>query len=195
MIAMLKGVVADRQTTGIVLDVGGVGYELAVPVSTLAALPETGKSATLYVQMLVREDAILLYGFLTREEKAAFQTLVKVSGIGAKTALAVLSSLSVADLAAAVAAGEADLLTRVPGIGKKTAARLVLELKGKLDGLAPGLPGSSAEGPAPGSVQADVAAGLIALGYSERDAAAAARRLPKGVSAAEGIRLALRSKV
>lgn len=132
MIAILKGKLEEKQTTGIVLDVNGVGYELAVPMSTFCNLPDAGREVRLYVQMVVREDAILLYAFLTREEKSAFQELVKVSGIGSKTALAVLSGMSVQDLAAAVSHEQSDLLTRVPGIGKKTAARLVLELKGKL---------------------------------------------------------------
>ena len=191
MIAILKGKLEEKQTTGIVLDVNGVGYELAVPMSTFCNLPDAGREVRLYVQMVVREDAILLYGFLTREEKSAFQALVKVSGIGSKTALAVLSGMSVQDLASAVSNEQSDLLTRVPGIGKKTAARLVLELKGK---LGPELEAAAVgpQGTAPSSVQSDVIAGLVALGYSERDAAAAARNIPPDATAAEGIRIALR---
>ena len=191
MIAILKGKLEEKQTTGIVLDVNGVGYELAVPMSTFCNLPDAGREVRLYVQMVVREDAILLYAFLTREEKSAFQELVKVSGIGSKTALAVLSGMSVQDLAAAVSHEQSDLLTRVPGIGKKTAARLVLELKGK---LGPELEAAAVgpQGTAPSSVQADGIAGLVALGYSERDAAAAARNIPPDATAAEGIRIALR---
>lgn len=191
MIAILKGKLEEKQTTGIVLDVNGVGYELAVPMSTFCNLPDAGREVRLYVQMVVREDAILLYGFLTREEKSAFQALVKVSGIGSKTALAVLSGMSVQDLASAVSNEQSDLLTRVPGIGKKTAARLVLELKGK---LGPELEAAAVgpQGTAPSSVQADVIAGLVALGYSECDAAAAARNIPPDATAAEGIRIALR---
>lgn len=191
MIAILKGKLEEKQTTGIVLDVNGVGYELAVPMSTFCNLPDAGREVRLYVQMVVREDAILLYGFLTREEKSAFQALVKVSGIGSKTALAVLSGMSVQDLASAVSNEQSDLLTRVPGIGKKTAARLVLELKGK---LGPELEAAAVgpQGTAPSSVRADVIAGLVALGYSERDAAAAARNIPPDATAAEGIRIALR---
>ena len=186
MIAILKGKLEEKQTTGIVLDVNGVGYELAVPMSTFCNLPDAGREVRLYVQMVVREDAILLYGFLTREEKSAFQALVKVSGIGSKTALAVLSGMSVQDLASAVSNEQSDLLTR-----KKTAARLVLELKGK---LGPELEAAAVgpQGTAPSSVQADVIAGLVALGYSERDAAAAARNIPPDATAAEGIRIALR---
>ena len=191
MIAILKGKLEEKQTTGIVLDVNGVGYELAVPMSTFCNLPDAGREVRLYVQMVVREDAILLYGFLTREEKSAFQALVKVSGIGSKTALAVLSGMSVQDLASAVSNEQSDLLTRVPGIGKKTAARLVLELKGK---LGPELEAAAVgpQGTAPSSVQADVIAGLVALGYIDRDAAAAARNIPPDATAAEGIRIALR---
>lgn len=192
MIAMLKGSVADRSTSDIVLDVGGVGYEVSVPMSTFEKLPEEGGEAKLFVQTVVREDAIQLFGFSTREEKAAFQALVKVSGIGAKTALAVLSGMPVATLASAVASGESDLLTKIPGIGKKTAARLVLELKGKLGSELEAA--AAAPRPAPGSVRADVVAGLMALGYTEREATAAAKDLPEGISASDGIRMALRSR-
>ncbi len=189
---MLKGRIAEKSAAGIILDVNGVGYELSVPMSTFCSLPDVGHEAKLFVQMTVREDAILLYGFLTREEKSAFQALLKVSGIGAKTALAVLSGLTVPDLASAVANEQSDLLTRVPGIGKKTAARLVLELKGKL-----GSEFAAGGGAAPAgiltNVQADVVAGLIALGYSDREAAAAARNIPPDATVEEGIRIALRS--
>ena len=192
MIAMLKGRIAEKSAAGIILDVNGVGYELSVPMSTFCSLPDVGHEAKLFVQMTVREDAILLYGFLTREEKSAFQALLKVSGIGAKTALAVLSGLTVPDLASAVANEQSDLLTRVPGLGKKTAARLVLELKGKL-----GSEFAAGGGAAPAgiltNVQADVVAGLIALGYSDREAAAAARNIPPDATVEEGIRIALRS--
>lgn len=194
MIAMLKGSVADRSTSDVVLDVGGVGYEVSVPMSTFEKLPEEGGEAKLFVQTVVREDAIQLFGFSTREEKAAFQALVKVSGIGAKTALAVLSGMPVATLASAVASGESDLLTKIPGIGKKTAARLVLELKGKLGSDLEAAAAGAAPRPAPGSVRADVVAGLMALGYTEREATAAARDLPEGISASDGIRMALRSR-
>lgn len=194
MIAMLKGAVADRSTSDIVLDVGGVGYEVSVPMSTFEKLPEEGGEAKLFVQTVVREDAIQLFGFSTREEKAAFQALVKVSGIGAKTALAVLSGMPVATLASAVASGESDLLTKIPGIGKKTAARLVLELKGKLGSELEAAAAGAAPRPAPGSVRADVVAGLVALGYTEREATVAAKDLPEGISASDGIRLALRSR-
>lgn len=192
MIAMLRGTLADKQPAAIVVDAGGVGYELAAPMSTFCNLPEVGQEVRLFVQMVVREDAILLYGFLTREEKAAFQALVKVSGIGAKIALAVLSGMSVADLSGAVSRGESDLLTRIPGIGKKTAARLVLELKGK---LGPELEGAaSAASGASAGVQADIMAGLVALGYSEREAAAAVRSVPAGTTVEEGIRMVLRAR-
>ena len=192
MIAMLKGRIAEKSAAGIILDVNGVGYELSVPMSTFCSLPDVGHEAKLFVQMTVREDAILLYGFLTREEKSAFQALLKVSGIGAKTALAVLSGLTVPDLASAVANEQSDLLTRVPGIGKKTAARLVLELKGKL-GSAFAAGGGAAPAGILTNVQADVVAGLIALGYSDREAAAAARNIPPDATVEEGIRIALRS--
>ena len=192
MIAMLRGILADKQPAAIVVDVAGVGYELAVPMSTFCNLPDVGHEVKLQVQMVVREDAILLYGFLTREEKAAFQALVKVSGIGAKIALAVLSGMSVSDLSGAVSRGESDLLTRVPGIGKKTAARLVLELKGK---LGPELEGAAAAASGASSgIQADIVAALVALGYTEREAAAAVRNVPAGATVEEGIRMVLRAR-
>ena len=184
MIAILKGKLEEKQTTGIVLDVNGVGYELAVPMSTFCNLPDAGREVRLYVQMVVREDAILLYAFLTREEKSAFQELVKVSGIGSKTALAVLSGMSVQDLAAAVSHEQSDLLTRVPGIGKKTAQKLILELKDKMkleDAFELKL-AHEQERAAVGAGEVsdgrqEAVEALVALGYSSADALRAVRKV------------------
>ena len=163
--------------------VGGVGYELDVPMSSFYALPATGESVTLFTHLVVREDAHTLYGFVTLEERSAFRQLIRISGIGARTALSVLSGLSVADLAQSIALQDSGRLTRIPGIGKKTAERLLLELKGKLtDVTAP-----SQERPS------DVVNALLALGYSEKEAHAAIKGLAPGVPVAEGIRAALKA--
>jgi len=166
------------------VDVGGVAYELDVPMSTFYSLPATGEAVSLYTHLVVREDAHTLYGFATLEERSAFRQLIRISGIGARTALAVLSGLSVADLAQAVTLQEAARLTRIPGIGKKTAERLLLELKGKLAEV----------GAAPGGQQAsDVVNALVALGYSDKEAAAAVKDLAAGLPLAEAIRSALKT--
>ena len=187
MIAILKGKLEEKQTTGIVLDVNGVGYELAVPMSTFCNLPPEGNDVTLHTHFVVREDAMLLYGFLTVSERETFRALLKVSGIGPRIALALLSGMTPDALANAVERGEAGLLTRIPGVGKKTAERILLELKGKLHGSMTGA------GAAPDNSLADVVSALVALGYSERDAQAAAKRLPEGTSVSDGIRQALKT--
>ena len=166
------------------VDVGGIAYEIDVPMSTLYALPGTGETVTLYTHLVVREDAHNLYGFYTQEERAAFRQLIRISGVGARTALAVLSGMSVADLAQSVAAQDEGRLVKVPGIGKKTAERLLLELKGKL-----------AEGSAEPSARraSDVVHALVALGYSDKEAAAAAKDVPPDTPVAEAIRAALKN--
>ena len=184
MIGRLTGKLAAKQPPQVLVDVGGVAYELDVPMSTFYNLPATGESVTLHTHLAVREDAQTLYGFATLEERAAFRQLVRISGIGARTALAVLSGLSVADLAHAVALQEAGRLTRIPGIGKKTAERLLLELRGKL--------AEAAARPAPGAA-ADILHALVGLGYSEKEALASVKGLPPGVAVAEGIRAALKA--
>ncbi len=192
MIGMLRGKLEEKLPSGILIDAGGVGYEVAVPMSTFCDLPECGSEVKLFIQMVVREDAMLLYGFLTREEKTAFQALVRVSGIGAKTALAVLSGMSVQDLASAVSLKQTEMLVRVPGIGKKTAERLILELKGKLGAELAAAPGAASSGDA--DVQADVVAALMSLGYSEKEAVLAAKSIPAGTSLQDAIRMALQSR-
>ena len=184
MIGRLSGKLAAKHPPQVLIDVGGVAYELDVPMSTFYALPGVGEALTLFTHLVVREDAHSLYGFATLEERSAFRQLIRISGIGARTALAVLSGLSVAELTQAVALQDAARLTKIPGIGKKTAERLLLELKGKLATL----------GAAPGAEKAaDVLNALLALGYSEKEALAATQGLAPGTPVAEGIRAALKS--
>jgi Holliday junction DNA helicase RuvA len=188
MIGRLSGTLAEKSPPQLLVDCQGVGYEVDVPMSTFYNLPALGERVTLLTHLVVREDAQLLYGFLTAAERATFRELIRISGIGPRTALSVLSGLSVDELAQAVAQQQALRLTKVPGIGKKTAERLLLELKGK---LAPdlGAPGAAAASDA----QADIVQALMALGYNERDAAAALKALPADVGVADGIKLALKS--
>ena len=188
MIGRLSGTLLAKSPPQVLLDVGGVGYEVDVPMSTFYDLPASGERVVLLVHLTVREDAHLLFGFLTEGERAAFRELIRIAGIGPRTALSVLSGLSVADLAQAVATQETGRLVKVPGIGRKTAERLLLELKGK---LAPALP-ADASRPAAGDAAADVLRALLSLGYSEREAGAAVRQLPQDVAVSEGIRQALK---
>ena len=185
MIGRLTGKLVAKHPPQVLLDVGGVAYEVDVPMSTFFNLPATGESVTLHTHLLVREDAHVLYGFATLDERAAFRKLIRISGVGARTALAVLSGLSVAELAQAVALQETARLTRVPGIGKKTAERLLLELKGKLADTVP----SETKG---GSGN-DVLNALIGLGYSDKEALAAVKGLAPGLAVTEGIRAALKA--
>lgn len=189
MIGRIHGVLQEKNPPQILVDVHGVGYEIDVPMSTFYNLPDVGREVTLLTHFIVREDAQLLYGFGSAKERSAFRQLIKISGIGARTALAVLSGMSVEALAQAVAQQEIGLLTRVPGIGKKTAERLVLELKGKITADLDGVTLAAA----PGDNRSDVAAALVALGYSEREANAAAKKLAPDVSVSAGIREALKS--
>ena len=191
MIGRIQGQLIESNPPHVLVDVHGVGYEIDVPMSTFYNLPNQGSEVTLLTHMIVREDAQLLYGFLTAEERETFRILLKVSGIGARTALAVLLGLSVADLVNAVALQDAAILTRVPGIGKKTAERLILELKDKLTGALPSGSGLSAIN----SVTSDIINALIGLGYTDREARAAVKKLPEDVSISDGIRMALQNIV
>lgn len=190
MIGRLCGILREKAPPLLLLDVNGIGYEVEVPMSTFYSLPATGEQVTLLTHLSVREDAHLLYGFLTAKERSVFRELVKVSGVGAKSALAILSGLSTDELAHAVATQNATLLTRIPGIGKKTAERLLLELKGKLSGSAGSAPALLASPPA--SANSDVLNALLALGYNEREALAAIKLLAPGLPVGEGIRQALK---
>lgn len=188
MISRLVGELAGKAPPFVLVDVHGVGYEVQVPMSTFYNLPELGAKVTLLTQFIVREDAQLLFGFLTAGERESFRELVKISGVGPRIALALLSGLSTEELAQAVSAQDTSRLVKVPGIGKKTAERLLLELKGK---LAPALatPGWVATSDA----QGDILQALIALGYSDKEAQAALKQLPADASVSEGIKLALKS--
>ena len=188
MIGRLTGLIAEKNPPQIVLDLNGVGYELDVPMSTFYNLPASGEKVTLLTHFAVREDGHFLYGFLTEAERFAFRQLLKVSGIGARTALSVLSGLSVNDLAAAVAQQELGRLIKVPGIGKKTAERLLLELKGKLADTIGGVSLHAAVDDA----KQDIFNALLALGYNEKEAAAAMKQLPADIGTSDGIRAALK---
>lgn len=189
MIGRITGTLIEKLPPTLCVDVNGVGYDIEVPMSTLYALPELGTRVTLYTHLTVREDAHILYGFSTANERSAFRELIKVSGIGARTALSVLSGLSVSDLAQAITLQESGRLTRVPGIGKKTAERLLLEMRGKLGADL----GVSAH--AVPDAQSDILNALLALGYSDKESQSALKALPEGTSVSDGIRLALKSLV
>lgn len=187
MIGRISGKLAAKHPPQILVDVGGVGYEIQVPMSTLYQLPATGAEVVLLTHLIVREDAHLLYGFATEQERHLFRQLLKITGVGARTALAVLSGMSVTDLHHAVGAQDSGRLTKIPGIGKKTAERLLLELRDKLD---VSVIMSSA---APGARDAnDIANALFALGYSDKEIAWAVKQLPSDGSVTEGIRQALK---
>ena len=187
MIGRLTGLLAEKNPPEVLLDCNGVGYEVLVPMSTFYNLPALGEKVSLLTHFVVREDAQILYGFGNSAERAAFRQLIKISGVGPRTALSVLSGMSVEDLAQAVTAQEPGRIIKVPGIGKKTAERLLLELKGKLGadmGIHINISNDS---------QSDILQALVALGYSDRDAALALKALPKDIGVSDGIKLALKA--
>jgi len=188
MIGRLSGVLLEKNPPQLLLDVQGVAYEVDVPMSTFYNLPNTGDRITLFTHLVVREDAHLLYGFGSEPERRAFRQLLKVNGIGAKIALAVLSGLSVGELAQAVTMQESGRLTKIPGIGKKTAERSLLELRDKLGAELTHAVGVSR--PAP--VSSDILNALLARGYNDREAVGAVKQLPDGVAVADGIKQALK---
>ena len=188
MIGRLEGRLLEKNPPTLLVDVNGVGYEVDVPMSTFYQLPAISERIVLLIHFAVREDAHQLYGFATGAERSAFRELIKISGVGARTALSVLSGLSVTELAQAITLQESARLTRIPGIGKKTAERLLLELKGKLGADL----GTAATGGG-GDASADIVHALLALGYNEREAGTAVRQLPAGTGTSDGIRLALKS--
>jgi Holliday junction DNA helicase RuvA len=188
LIGRISGILAEKNPPQILVDVGGVGYDIDVPMSTFYNLPEVGSKVVLLTHFVVREDAQLLFGFLSHDERLTFRQLLKVSGVGARTALAVLSGMSVAELVSAVARQEVGRLTKVPGIGKKTAERLLLELKDKL----PTAPGMSAGVLPVADAGSDILNALMALGYSDKEAAMATKSLPEDVTVSDGIRQALK---
>jgi Holliday junction DNA helicase RuvA len=194
MIGRLTGTLIEKQPPQIVLEAAGVGYEVDVPMSTLYELPAAGAVVTLFTHYVVREDAHLLYGFASRSERDTFRSLIKISGIGPKIALAILSGMNADELALAVAGEDTARLAKVPGIGKKTAERLVLELRGKLGGLSGSLPqvGKAQPAAAP-SPRQDILHALLALGYNEREAAGALKLVPEEAGVNDGIKLALKA--
>ena len=188
MIGRLTGTLAEKNPPQVLVDCHGVGYEVDVPMSTFYNLPGLGEKVSLLTHFVVREDAQILFGFGSAGEREAFRQLIKISGVGPRTALAVLSGMSVGDIGQAVTQQDASRLVKIPGIGKKTAERLLLELKGKV-GADLGLPA----GHAVDDAQADILQALVALGYSDKEAQAALKPLPKDVGVSEGIKLALKA--
>lgn len=188
MIGRLSGALLEKNPPQILLDCNGVGYEVNVPMSTFYNLPNLNEKVVLLTHLVVREDAHILFGFGTAEERNVFKELIKISGIGARTALSILSGMSVHDLSQAITLQDAGRLTKVPGIGKKTAERLLLELKGKL-GADIGAPGAATGGDA----TSDVLNALLALGYSDKEATLALKQVPAGSSVSDGIKLALKA--
>ncbi len=187
MIGKLSGTLLEKTPPQVLVDCHGVGYEVQVPMSTFYNLPALGDKVALLTHFVVREDAQILFGFETQQEREGFRQLIKISGVGPRTALSILSGMSVADIAQAVTLQDAARLTKVPGIGKKTAERLLLELKGKF-GPDLGITATQAS-----DAQADILQALVALGYSDKDAALALKSMPKDVGVSEGIKLALKA--
>ncbi|ANJ00467.1 Holliday junction DNA helicase RuvA [Polynucleobacter wuianus] len=188
MIGRIQGILVSVHPPRLLVDCQGIGYEVDVPMSTLYQLPQAGQKITLLTHFQVREDAQQLFGFATETEREAFRQLIKISGVGSRTALAVLSGMSVNELAQAITLQEAGRLTQVPGIGKKTAERLCLELKGK---LAPDL-GITAGKPQTLDANSEVLQALLALGYSEKEALLALKQIPPDTNVSDGIRMGLK---
>lgn len=195
MIGWLRGILLAKQPPSLLLDVGGVGYELDAPMSTFYQLPPVGEPVTLFTHLLVREDAQALFGFSSERERGLFRTLLRINGVGARLALTILSGLSVEEFQQCVELGDGDRLTRLPGVGKKTAERLLVELRDRLPprstGTEPSVAGASS---ALGDPTGDAIAALIALGFKPTEAAARVRRIPaEGKRSEDLIRLALQS--
>ena len=191
MISRLRGIILEKNPPVVVLDVHGVGYEAQVSMQTFYTLPAAGEETALYTQLVVREDAHLLFGFGSREERETFRALVKVSGIGAKSALGILSALTSEELAAAIATEDIKRLTAAPGIGKKTAERMVLELRGKLAAASDDATGLFTQNTAGNNE--DIINTLLALGYTDKEARTACKNIPAGMDVSEGVRLALKN--
>ncbi|MDR1425007.1 MAG: Holliday junction branch migration protein RuvA [Azoarcus sp.] len=194
MIGRISGILLEKNPPQLLVEAGGIGYELDVPMSTFYELPACGAKVTLHTHFVMREDGQFLYGFATLEERSTFRQLLKISGIGARMALAVLSGLSTGELARAVALQEVGRLVKIPGIGKKTAERLLLELRGKLDAPPAAVPAgkTSRPGTLASDARTDILNALLALGYNEREASGAMKALSGEEEVAAGIRLALR---
>ena len=189
MIGRIQGILLQKNPPQLLVDCQGVGYEIDVPMSTFYNLPAVGEKVTLFTHLAIREDAHVLYGFGSLDERALFRQLIRISGVGARTALALLSGLSVNDMSQAVALQDASRLTSIPGIGKKTAERLLLELKGKLETGALSAISSSVQNDA----MADIQNALLALGYSEKETILAIKPVPNDCSVSDGIKMALKA--
>ena len=192
MIGRLTGILIEKNPPSITVDVQGLGYEVDVPMSTFYNLPASGDKVSLHTHLIVREDGHFLYGFASEGERAAFRQLLKISGIGARTALAVLSGMSVTELAQAVALQDAGRLTKVPGIGKKTAERLLLELRDRLPKTLAGTSAKVGAGDTVADAASDILNALLALGYNEREALTAMKGMAPDTSVSDGIRAALK---
>jgi Holliday junction DNA helicase RuvA len=188
MIGKLTGTLAEKNPPQVLVDCHGVGYEVDVPMSTFYNLPGVGERVSLLTHFIVREDAQILFGFGSAGEREAFRHLIKISGVGPRTALAVLSGMSVGDIGQAVTQQDASRLVKIPGIGKKTAELLLLELKGKI-GADLGAAGIALASDS----QGDILQALVALGYSDKEAQAAVKSLPKDVGVSDGIKQALKA--
>lgn len=188
MIGRITGILLEKHPPLVLMDVNGIGYEIDVPMSTFCKLPDIGEKVTLHTHFWVREEAHLLFGFMTEQERVLFRQLTKISGIGARTGLAILSGLSVADLHQAVVAQDSMRLTKVPGIGKKTAERLLLELRDRISPLSV----LSETGGTMPVVDKDVLSALLALGYNDREANRALEQLSEGVTVSDGIMQSLK---
>ncbi|ASU40642.1 Holliday junction branch migration protein RuvA [Herbaspirillum sp. meg3] len=188
MIGRLSGILLEKNPPQLLIDCNGVGYEVGVPMSTFYNLPGLGEKVVLLTHLAIREDAHVLFGFGSAEERNTFKELIKISGVGARTALSILSGMSVSDLAQAVTLQEAGRLTKVPGIGKKTAERLLLELKGKL-----GADLGAVGGVVHHDTTSDILNALLALGYSDKEATLALKQVPADATVSEGIKHALKA--
>jgi Holliday junction DNA helicase RuvA len=188
MIGRISGILLEKNPPQLLVDCNGVGYEIDVPMSTYYDLPALGAQVTLFTHQAIREDAHLLFGFGNAAERAVFRQLIKITGVGARTALSILSGMTVNDLAQAVTLQEAGRLVKVPGIGKKTAERLLLELKGKL-----GADLGAVTGVVQHDAQSDILNALLALGYSDKEATSALKNMPAGSTVSDGIKFALKA--
>ena len=188
MIGRISGILLEKNPPQLLVDCNGVGYEVDVPMSTYYNLPNVGDKVTLFTHQAIREDAHLLFGFGNANERAVFRQLIKISGVGARTALSILSGMTITDLAQAVTLQEAGRLVKVPGIGKKTAERLLLELKGKLGADVGAVAGAPRD-----DTQSDILNALLALGYSDKEATVALKNMPAGASVSDGIKFALKA--
>jgi Holliday junction DNA helicase RuvA len=188
MIGRLSGILLEKNPPQLLVDCGGVAYEVDVSMTTFYNLPQIGEKVVLFTHQAIREDAHLLFGFGHADERAVFRQLIKITGVGARTALSILSGLSIAELSQAVTLQEAGRLVKIPGIGKKTAERLLLELKGKL-----GADIGAAGGRALPDAQSDILNALLALGYSDKEALQAVKGVPASSGVSDGIKLALKT--